>query len=69
MYLERDEFPDEETQFDFYRHVGETYSESEVALRTFDLGADKIKPDGLIPDEYPVASGKSQMIQPVESGL
>ncbi|UCC44713.1 MAG: phosphoenolpyruvate--protein phosphotransferase [Candidatus Zixiibacteriota bacterium] len=46
LYLEKEKFPAEEEQFEFYRRVAETYGQNEVTLRTFDLGSDKIKSNG-----------------------
>ncbi len=57
LYLESDSFPGEEEQFEFYSKIAATYSNSVVTLRTFDLGSDKIKADGLIPHEDNPALG------------
>jgi phosphoenolpyruvate-protein phosphotransferase (PTS system enzyme I) len=44
LYLESDDFPDEETQFLAYKKVLETLSPKRVVIRTLDLGADKQAP-------------------------
>lgn len=41
IYLERDTFPTEEEQFQFYRTVAETMAGKPVIIRTLDIGADK----------------------------
>jgi len=41
LFLNRDELPDEEEQFEAYRAVGEGMKDQPVTIRTFDLGADK----------------------------
>jgi phosphotransferase system enzyme I (PtsI) len=41
LFLNRDEFPDEEEQFEAYRAVAEGMEGLPVTIRTFDLGADK----------------------------
>ena len=41
LYLGRDDYPDEETQFAAYRQVLEAMKEREVIIRTLDIGADK----------------------------
>jgi phosphotransferase system enzyme I (PtsI) len=41
LFLNRDELPDEEEQFEAYRSVAEGMDGLPVTIRTFDLGADK----------------------------
>lgn len=41
IYLERDDFPTEEEQFQIYRTVAETMGKKRVIIRTLDIGADK----------------------------
>ncbi|MDO8313229.1 MAG: phosphoenolpyruvate--protein phosphotransferase [Sideroxyarcus sp.] len=41
LFLNRDDLPDEEEQFDAYRSVLEGMGELPVTIRTYDLGADK----------------------------
>ncbi len=41
LFLNRDELPDEEEQFEAYRSVAEGMKGLPVTIRTFDLGADK----------------------------
>jgi len=41
LFLNRDELPDEEEQFDAYRSVAEGMGGLPVTIRTFDLGGDK----------------------------
>ncbi|MDD5180910.1 MAG: phosphoenolpyruvate--protein phosphotransferase, partial [Gallionellaceae bacterium] len=41
LFLNRDELPDEEEQFEAYRTVAEEMEGLPVTIRTFDLGADK----------------------------
>jgi len=41
LFLNRDELPDEEEQFEAYRAVAEGMKDQPVTIRTFDLGADK----------------------------
>ena len=41
LYLERDNFPSEEEQFEIYRSVLETMGDKKVIIRTMDVGADK----------------------------
>lgn len=41
IYLERDNFPTEEEQFNIYRTVAETMGKKRVIIRTLDIGADK----------------------------
>lgn len=41
LYLDRDDYPDEETQFAAYREVLTSMRDREVVIRTMDIGADK----------------------------
>lgn len=41
LYLERDDFPDEQTQFIAYKKVLESMAGKRVVIRTMDIGADK----------------------------
>ncbi len=41
LYLERDDFPDEELQFRTYKKVLESMAGKKVIIRTLDIGADK----------------------------
>lgn len=41
LYLETDDYPDEETQFQAYRTVAENMAGKKVIVRTLDIGADK----------------------------
>ena len=41
LYLEREQFPTEEEQFQIYRTVAETMGKKRVIIRTLDIGADK----------------------------
>ena len=42
LYLERDDFPSEEEQFQTYKKILQTMGSKEVVIRTIDLGADKM---------------------------
>jgi phosphotransferase system enzyme I (PtsI) len=42
LFLNRDELPDEEEQFEAYRKVAEGMAGLPVTIRTYDLGADKL---------------------------
>jgi phosphoenolpyruvate-protein phosphotransferase (PTS system enzyme I) len=42
LYLDREELPEEEEQYEVYRKVAETLSPKPVVIRTIDLGGDKI---------------------------
>ncbi|MFZ5979309.1 MAG: phosphoenolpyruvate--protein phosphotransferase [Candidatus Zixiibacteriota bacterium] len=57
LYLEKENFPDEESQYEYYRDIAERFSRSHAILRTFDLGSDKFKNDGLLPCEDNPALG------------
>lgn len=41
IYLEKEQFPTEEEQFQIYRNVAETMAGKRVIIRTLDIGADK----------------------------
>ncbi len=41
IYLERDQYPTEEEQFQIYKQVAETMGGKRVIIRTLDIGADK----------------------------
>lgn len=41
IYLERDQYPTEEEQFQIYRQAAETMAGKRVIIRTLDIGADK----------------------------
>jgi phosphotransferase system enzyme I (PtsI) len=41
LYLGRDDYPDEDTQYESYRKVLEKMGDREVVIRTLDIGADK----------------------------
>ncbi len=57
LYLSSDRFPTEEEQYDYYLQIAEKFSESSVVLRTFDLGADKVRTDSVLPHEDNPALG------------
>ncbi|HOP05877.1 MAG TPA: phosphoenolpyruvate--protein phosphotransferase [candidate division Zixibacteria bacterium] len=57
MYLANGSFPDEDTQYEFYRRIAEKFKDTTVVLRTFDLGYDKVADDGVWPDENNPALG------------
>ena len=41
LYLENEDFPTEEQQFNVYKYVAETMAGRQVVIRTLDIGADK----------------------------
>lgn len=54
LYLNTQEYPDEEVQYHIYRHVLERMPGRHVVIRTLDLGADKKSPYlALEPEENP----------------
>ncbi len=46
LYLEASQFPDEQTQYEYYAGIAETFRASDVILRTFDIGSDKFLTSG-----------------------
>ncbi|RKX29605.1 MAG: phosphoenolpyruvate--protein phosphotransferase [Candidatus Zixiibacteriota bacterium] len=42
LYLAHNEFPDEETQYQYYSTIAEKFAPASVILRAFDLGYDKL---------------------------
>lgn len=42
LYLAHADFPGEEIQYNYYRQIAETFGNTPVVLRTFDLGGDKL---------------------------
>jgi phosphotransferase system enzyme I (PtsI) len=42
LYMDRDAFPDEEEQFAVYREAAEKLGEKPLAIRTLDIGGDKV---------------------------
>jgi len=42
FYLQQGKFPSEDSQFDIYDSIAESYYPQSVVIRTFDLGSDKI---------------------------
>ncbi len=57
LYLEHVDFPGEAAQFEYYSRIAERFANTHVILRTFDLGSDKVKDDGLMPAEDNPALG------------
>lgn len=57
LYMERERFPDEEDQYQYYSRIAEKFADAYVVLRTFDLGSDKVKGNGLMPQEDNPALG------------
>jgi len=57
IYLANSRFPDEEAQYKYYKGIADKYTDSTVALRTFDLGYDKLATDNVWPDENNPALG------------
>jgi len=45
LFLELGDFPDEETQYKQYKFLAEHLYPSQVAIRTFDIGGDKLLPE------------------------
>lgn len=63
LYLGRDDYPDEETQFAAYRQVLEALKDREVIIRTLDVGADKqIGYFGLPKEENPALGNRALRI-------
>ncbi|MCD7825986.1 MAG: phosphoenolpyruvate--protein phosphotransferase [Clostridiaceae bacterium] len=57
LYLESEDFPTEEVQFQQYKTVAETMSEKKIIIRTMDIGADKQAPYFHLPKEENPAMG------------
>lgn len=57
LYLREDDFPDEESQFQVYDQIAETFGHCPVILRTFDIGSDKMKSNGAFGHEDNPALG------------
>jgi len=57
MYLQANRFPTEDDQYEYYTRIVENFGDTPIVLRTFDLGSDKFKDDGLIPREENPALG------------
>jgi phosphotransferase system enzyme I (PtsI) len=51
FYLNRNDFPTEEEQFEAYRHVAKAVAPHSVIIRTIDLGGDKFASEPRIPHE------------------
>jgi phosphoenolpyruvate-protein phosphotransferase (PTS system enzyme I) len=47
LFIGSEEIPDEEAQFAAYRKVAETMAPRPVVIRTFDLGGDKVRTNGV----------------------
>ncbi|MEW6412070.1 MAG: phosphoenolpyruvate--protein phosphotransferase [Candidatus Zixiibacteriota bacterium] len=45
LYLAHYDFPDEDTQYEYYYQIAQKYAKTYVVLRTFDLGYDKLIAD------------------------
>lgn len=45
MYLVEGQYPDEETQYEYYSKISRQFAKTNVTLRTFDLGYDKVAGD------------------------
>ncbi len=57
LYLASGKFPDEESQYDYYRRILELFAPTPVVLRAFDLGGDKLGTDANWPPEDNPALG------------
>lgn len=57
VYLDRSDYPDEETQFQAYKKVVETFGKKRTIIRTFDIGTDKKADYFHLPDEDNPALG------------
>ncbi len=51
LFMERDELPSEEEQYEVYREVAEAFGEKPVVIRTLDVGGDKDLPGVEQPEE------------------
>jgi phosphotransferase system enzyme I (PtsI) len=47
MYLQGNSFPTEEEQYDVYSRIAEKFAGTSVVLRTYDLGSDKFRENGI----------------------
>jgi phosphotransferase system enzyme I (PtsI) len=57
LYLQANRYPDEEEQHAHYAQIAEKFSRTNIILRTFDIGSDKIKVDSSTPHEDNPALG------------
>lgn len=57
LFLTADNFPDEETQYEYYLQIARKFADTPVTLRTFDLGYDKLSTHTLWPAEDNPALG------------
>ena len=57
LYLENEDFPTEQQQFEVYKEVAEKMKNKKVIIRTLDIGADKQASYFNIPDEENTAMG------------
>lgn len=57
MYLQSNHFPTEDEQYEYYVRIADKFAGTEVILRTFDLGSDKFRDDGLVGHEDNPALG------------
>jgi len=57
LYLAGSNFPDEESQFEYYSGIAKKFAPTPVVLRTFDLGGDKLTGDENWPSEDNPALG------------
>ena len=54
LYLQSSDFPDEETQYEYYQQIADTFASTSVILRTFDIGSDKIRAqDSVLHEDNP----------------
>jgi phosphoenolpyruvate-protein phosphotransferase len=51
LFMEREELPSEDEQYEVYREVAETFAERPVIVRTLDVGGDKYLPGVERPEE------------------
>ncbi|MBD3403750.1 phosphoenolpyruvate--protein phosphotransferase [candidate division GN15 bacterium] len=68
MYLQSNHFPTEEEQYAYYAQIAERFVDTTVVLRTFDLGSDKFKDDGLVAHEDNPALGLRGIRSMLEMG-
>lgn len=57
IYLNRDDYPSEETQYDIYKNILEKMNNKEVTIRTMDIGSDKKTSYFDLPFEHNPAMG------------